>query len=273
MPLPDRSPLLLAAASAPVAPVAETADAALARARSEAQQASRKLAALEGEAAKAGSEAARLQAEQAAAAAAIDEAEARINEFDARLRLARAQVSLAERQLASRRAPLAALVAGLATMGRQPPILTLADRGSVEEMVRVKALLDATMPVIERAQRGAAGGACPAPPPRRDADAARASACQRPRRARPAPRAIRRTRGQGASALLGCAGEAFGAGDRVLASEENWQAAGNEAAEQQAGPAGSNRSPGSGSLRHVQCVAIRRFRRWILPTACRSTHG
>ncbi len=35
-------------------------------------------------------------------------------------------------------------------MGRQPPFLTLADHGSVDEMVRVKALLDTTMPVIQR---------------------------------------------------------------------------------------------------------------------------
>ena len=91
-----------------------------------------------------------LRAEQAEAVAAIEEAEARISESDAELRLARAQVALAEQRLARRRAPLAALLAGLATMGRQPPLLTLADHGSVDEMVRVKALLDATMPVIER---------------------------------------------------------------------------------------------------------------------------
>ena len=59
-------------------------------------------------------------------------------------------MALAEQRLASRRAPLAALLAGLATMGRQPPLLTLADQGSVDEMVRVKALLDTTMPVVER---------------------------------------------------------------------------------------------------------------------------
>ena len=45
-------PLLLAAASAPVGPAAETADAALARARAEAQHAARRLASLEAEAAK-----------------------------------------------------------------------------------------------------------------------------------------------------------------------------------------------------------------------------
>jgi septal ring factor EnvC (AmiA/AmiB activator) len=112
----------LAAASAPVAPVAETADAALSRARSEAQQASRKLAALEGEAARAGSEAAKLQAEQAAAAASIDEAEARINESDARLRLARAHAAWPSDSWIA--ATLWQRCCRPGDNGRQPPILT-----------------------------------------------------------------------------------------------------------------------------------------------------
>ena len=45
-------PVLLAAASAPVAPVTETADAALARARAEARQAASRLGKLEAEAAR-----------------------------------------------------------------------------------------------------------------------------------------------------------------------------------------------------------------------------
>src|SRR6185369_9754872 len=146
--------LLLAAASAPVMPQGESADAALTRARAEAVDAAKRLAVLEGEAAKVRSDVDKLKAEQAAAVAAIEDAEAKIGESDARLRLARARVALTEQRLASRRAPLAALLAGLATMGRQPPLLTLADHGSVDEMVRVKALLDATMPLIE--QRSAA---------------------------------------------------------------------------------------------------------------------
>jgi septal ring factor EnvC (AmiA/AmiB activator) len=225
-------PLLLAAASAPVAPVAETADAALSRARSEAQQASRKLAALEAQAARAGSEAAKLQAEQAAAAAAIDEAEAGINESDARLRLARAQVSLAERQLASRRAPLAALIAGLATMGRQPPILTLADRGSVDEMVRLKALLDVTMPVIEARSAALQAELAQRRQLAATADAARlqlASGRDELAKRRERFAALEAKASERAARL---SGEAFGAGDRVLASEETLALAGNEAAEQ-----------------------------------------
>lgn len=223
-------PMMLAAASAPVAPVAETADAALARARIEAGKASSRLAQLEAKAARAGSEAERLRAEQAAAAAAIEETEAKIGEHDAQLRLARAQVAMAERRLATKRAPLAALLAGLATMGRQPPILALADQGSVEEMIRVKALLDATMPVIE--QRSA----------RLQADVAQrrrsAAAVDKVRAELAAGRQELDKRRQRFAALEATAsdraarlaGEAFGAGDRVLASDEALALATSDAA-------------------------------------------
>ena len=225
-------PFLLAAA-APVAPVAETADAALERARAEAQQAARRLASLEAEARKAGDEAARLRAEQSAAAAAIEESEARIGESDARLRLAQAQAALAEQRLARKRAPLAALLAGLATMGRQPPILTLADEGSVDEIVRVKALLDSTMPVI--LQRSAALQAELADRRRlaSEAGSARAELAEgRKELARRQERFAKlETRASERAQRL--AGEAFGAGDRVLAGDEALALAGSEAADRQ----------------------------------------
>ena len=222
-------PALLAAASAPVAPVAETADSALARARAEAGQAAKRLGKLEAEAARAGNEAERLKLQQIAAAAAIEVAEAKIGEQDAELQLARSQVALAEQRLATKRAPLAALLAGLATMGRQPPILALADQGSVEEMIRVKALLDATMPVIERRSallqadlRDRQRSAKAVDKVRSDLAASRKLLDQRRQRfaeleATAADRAAR------------LAGEAFGAGDRVLASDEALAMASSEA--------------------------------------------
>ena len=227
-------PVLLAAASAPVIPVTETADAALARARVEAGQAAKRLSQLEAQAAKAGNEASRLKSEQAAAAAAIEATEAKIGEQDAELRLARVQAVLAEQRLATKRAPLAALLSGLATMGRQPPILALADQGSVEEMIRVKALLDATMPVIERrsallqadlAVRQRSADA--ADKVRRNLTASRKDLDQKRQRfAELEAAAFER-----ASRL---AGEAFGAGDRVLASDEALTIARSEADARQA---------------------------------------
>ena len=226
-------PLLLAAASAPVAPAAETADAALARARTEAREAAKRLATLEAGAAKAGNEAAKLRAEQAAAAAAIDEAEAKIGESDAQLRLVQARVALAEQQLAARRAPLAALLAGLATMGRQPPILTLADQGSVDEMVRVKALLDATMPVIQ-----ARSAALQAELKQRQRLAAAASTARADLARNRDELAKRRERfaeleAKASERAARLSGDAFGAGDRVLASDEALALASGEAAERQ----------------------------------------
>lgn len=224
-------PVLVSAGSAPVAPVSETADAALARTRTEAGQAARELARLEAEAARAGNEAERLKAQQAAAAAAIEEAEAKIEEQDAELRLAKAQVALAEQRLAAKRAPLAALLAGLATMGRQPPILALADQGSVEEMIRVKALLDATIPVIEL--RSAL---------LRDELKSRqrsAAAVDRVRSEMASSRKLLDLRRQRFAELEAAAsdraallaGKAFGAGDRVLASDEALALASSEAEE------------------------------------------
>lgn len=227
-------PLLLAAASAPTMPVAETADAALARARAEASQATKRLQALESQAAKAGNEAERPRAEQAAAAAAIEEAEARIGEADAGLRLAHARVALAEQRLGQKRAPLAALLAGLVTMGRQPPILTLADRGSVDEMVRVKALLDATMPVIERRSAALQAELDERQKLAMAADRARAELADNRRQLEARRQRFAELESKAAERAEHLAGEAFGAGDRVLASDEALSLTASEAADRRA---------------------------------------
>ena len=142
------SPLLLAAGSAPVTAEAEPVDRALARARSEARAAEADVRRLEQAAGKARDEAARLSAERQAAAAAIAASEARISAADAELGLARARVAQRAEQLARRQAPLAALLAGIVSMGRRPPLLGIADSSSLDEFVRVRALLDTTLPVI-----------------------------------------------------------------------------------------------------------------------------
>ena len=227
-------PLLLAAASAPVAQVTETADAALARARTEAAQAAKRLQALESQAEKAGGEADRLRAEQAAAAAAIEEAEAKIGEADAGLRLAQARVALAEQRLAQKRAPLAALLAGLVTMGRQPPILTLADQGSVDEMVRVKALLDATMPVIQQRSAALQAELDERKTLAATADRARREVADNRRQLEQRRQRFAELESKAAERAARLAGEAFGAGDRVLASDEALSLAGSEAADRRA---------------------------------------
>ena len=140
---------LLAAASAPVQPAGESLDHALQRARAEQSSAEAETRRLEQIAANARGEAARLQAQQAAAAQAIEAAEARITAADANLRLISAAADLRRSQLQREQAPIAALLSGLVMMGRRPPLLTIADSGANgDELVRVRVLLDATLPVI-----------------------------------------------------------------------------------------------------------------------------
>jgi septal ring factor EnvC (AmiA/AmiB activator) len=144
------APALMAAGSAPVSPEARPIDLALRTARAEAQAAdaaTRKHL----EAAKAArSEAGRLHARQAAAADAIAAAEARISAADAEAAILGAQLAARRTELARKQAPAAALLAGLAMMAERPPLLAIADSGSVEELVRVRLLLDSTLPAIRK---------------------------------------------------------------------------------------------------------------------------
>jgi len=126
----------------------EPLDAALRQALAEQAAAQAETEKLEKVASQARTEADRLHAEQAAAAQAIEAAEARISAADARLELTSAYVAAHRRQLAAEQQPVASLLAGLATMARRPPLLVLADRGSTDELVEVRLLLDSTLPVI-----------------------------------------------------------------------------------------------------------------------------
>jgi murein hydrolase activator len=132
-------------------------DAALKQALAEQASADAQTARLEQAAAQARTEADRLHAEQIAAAQAIDAGEARISAANARLQLASAYVAAHRQQLMEQQQPVSSLLAGLATMARRPPLLVLADRGSTDELVEVRLLLDSTLPVI-RAQTAQLSG-------------------------------------------------------------------------------------------------------------------
>jgi septal ring factor EnvC (AmiA/AmiB activator) len=125
----------------------------LKRALAEQSEANAESARLEKEALRARSEADRLRAEQAAALQAINASEARISAADAQVRLDSAYVAAHRTQLAAEQQPLSSLLAGLATMARRPPLLALADRGGTDELVRVRLLLDSTLPIIRRRTR------------------------------------------------------------------------------------------------------------------------
>jgi len=141
------APLLLAA-SAPVQPQAEPADAALQSARAEQFAAEAETRRFEKIAAGAQNEAAKLKARQAAAASAIEAAEARISAADAQLRLVSAAAERQRAQLQREQQPVSSLLSGLVMMARRPPLLAIADRGSTDDLVKVRVLLDSTLPVI-----------------------------------------------------------------------------------------------------------------------------
>jgi septal ring factor EnvC (AmiA/AmiB activator) len=141
---------LLVAASAPVQPATETVDAALKRARAEARTADAQVRRLEQAAGRARSEAARLHALQSAAAEAISAAEARISAADAERRIIAARLASRHQRLQEQQRPIASLLAGLAMMARRPPLLALTSDSSMEEFVRVRLLLDASLPVIRK---------------------------------------------------------------------------------------------------------------------------
>ena len=139
---------LLIAGSAPAQPQAEPLELQLKRAQAEQAAAEAQTARLEREAGRAQGEVAQLRARQAAAAQAIEAAEARITSADMELRLASAYLDVRRRRLVEERRPLASLLAGLAVMAQRPPLLAIAQRGSTDEFVKVRILLDSTLPVI-----------------------------------------------------------------------------------------------------------------------------
>ena len=224
------APALLVLATAGSAQLGPDPDAALAQARTQAAAAAKRATALEQAASRAQGQAATLHAQRLAAAAQVEAAEARIAAADRALMLANAEVARSTERLARRRAPAAALLAGVITMARQPPLLAIADGGSLEELVRIRALLDTTMPVIR--QRSAALAAefhrseqvaALAAAARDELAADKRSLAERQQMFADLER---RADQRGAS----LAGEEFGAQDRVLADSEQLADLGSAAA-------------------------------------------
>ena len=227
-------PLLLGAAP-------PTLGSALAGARAEAKAAEARAARLEQAAAGAADEQSRLRAQRLAAAAAIDAAEAQIDAATAALARARAALALQRAKLAQQRAPVAALLAGVISVGREPPLLALAGGRSVEEMVRVRALLDATMPLIKRRSAALAAEveagrrlAAAAAAARADLTASRQLLAQRQQRFAALETAAAARNQQ-------YSGAALGEEDRVLASGEQVALLGDAASAQRTAFANARR--------------------------------
>ncbi|WP_238995640.1 murein hydrolase activator EnvC family protein [Sphingomonas solaris] len=142
----------LPAQSLPSQSLAEEA-LALAEAKRQAALAQRRSADFERQAAQAVGEAARARAEEAAITARIVAAEADIDAAGARIGIVAALRAQQRARLALRQGPIVRLAAGLQTMARRPPALALVQRGSLADLMHVRALLAGQLPLV-RARTG-----------------------------------------------------------------------------------------------------------------------
>jgi septal ring factor EnvC (AmiA/AmiB activator) len=196
-------------------------DAALKAALAEQANADRETARLQQLAAKARTEADRLHAEQAAAAQAIDAAEARIGAANARLQMASVYVAAHRRQLATQQQPVSSLLAGLATMARRPPLLVLADRGGTDELVKVRLLLQATLPAIRGRTSRLSAELAQGERLRQSAIAARAELARSRDNLAARQRTYATLEQKAVQQALASQGQALGAGDVALAAGED----------------------------------------------------
>lgn len=127
---------------------------ALLRAQAEAREAQRRVRELESRARVFTSRADRARAAQAAALARLAAAEAGISAAQARLRIIDAQRRAHRVRLAQEERPTATLLAGLQTLARRPPALALVQPGSLDDLIRTRALLASTMPAIAARTQG-----------------------------------------------------------------------------------------------------------------------
>jgi septal ring factor EnvC (AmiA/AmiB activator) len=214
------APLLLAA-SAPLPPPAEPLDAELQRARTEQASAEAEANRLDRIADSARGEAAKLQAREAAAAEALQAAEARITTADTQLRLISAAVETRRARLQSEQRPVASLLAGLAMMARRPPLFALTEQGGTDELVKVRILLDATLPVIRRRTSALSAQLAEGERLQHSALAARRELADSRATLAQKRQAFAALESQALKAATAAGGQALGAGDVALAQGED----------------------------------------------------
>lgn len=136
------------------AAVHAAAPTALTLARQQSKQAAERAERFERQAEAATDEAARARAQAEALIARIQGIEADMSAAEARIRLIEALRARQRAELAERQQPLIRLTAALQSMAARPPALALVQPGTIDDMVRVRALLGATLPVIEARTAG-----------------------------------------------------------------------------------------------------------------------
>jgi len=99
-------------------------------------------------------EAARARVEAAAMAARVQSAEADISAAEARIAIVERLQQKQRARLAAKQGPIVRLTAALQTMARRPPALALAQPGSIADLVHVRSLLGAILPVVTERTQG-----------------------------------------------------------------------------------------------------------------------
>ena len=138
-------------AAAPARPVnlLDQERTALARALADAKAAARRSATLERQADSAVAEADKARAEARVVASRVQQAEAEIAAAEARVKIIATLQRAQRARLAARQQPLARLTAALQSMARRPTVLALVQPGSIDDLVRVRAVLATTLPRVE----------------------------------------------------------------------------------------------------------------------------
>ena len=122
--------------------------AALTKGKADAVAANERADRLEVASAAASNEAAKARARSAAVAARVQSAEADISAAEARIAVIDRLRADQRAALAVKQGPTIRLVAALQTLSRRPPALALVQPGSISDMVHVRALLSAILPVV-----------------------------------------------------------------------------------------------------------------------------
>jgi septal ring factor EnvC (AmiA/AmiB activator) len=121
----------------------------LVQARRQSAEAAQRSADLERQAAAERDEAKQARAQEAAVAARIQQAEADIAAAQARIAIIRRLLARQRALLATQQGPIVRLMAALQALARRPVVLSLAQPGSVNDMVHVRAVLATVLPVVQ----------------------------------------------------------------------------------------------------------------------------
>jgi septal ring factor EnvC (AmiA/AmiB activator) len=140
--------LTLLAGGYALAAAPDVSPADLRAAQEEARQSLARSQAFEQAAATATNEAARARAESEALAARIQASEAEITAAETRVTLVDEQLRTQRARLAEGQGPLVRLIGALQSMSRRPPALALMQPGSLDDAVRVRAVLAGALPRI-----------------------------------------------------------------------------------------------------------------------------